>query len=558
MRDFIPSRRKFLKDSGAIAAGVAGISMLPTKFLDQRRTGHELLADHYAIGFDDAEMLALAKRALDAAKAAGADYADVRVNRNRTVQVNVNTYGGAGMKNSTFIYPGVSAGFSIGVRAVVKGSWGFTGDTRVSPEIADRVGKMATAFARDGHKVSPKGFDFAPAPVVADGRWETPIEIDPFSIPLGEIVERYKAGRDVIMAFEAVDGLGGTPNWSLSERIFVSSEGSTIRQKVYEATPGLGSWAPRPNDRRYWVSGDLDIRVGHFGYETLASYDLNAKMTELGERLTRLSKEPYKMGELGQYDIVFGQTAMSVIMLPTAQALRLDRAIGDLADSSGTSFAAPPEDVIGKYKLGTPAINITADRSRPRVFGTVGWDEEGVKPETFPLVKDGVIHDFITTRAYAPSLANVYAQRGQAMRSHGCATRTGRLQPMLNLPNLTLEADPKGGSVEDLIKQVKRGYYVQSCGMMPDQQLLNVQLPVSRTYEIINGKLGSAIEDVAVQVTLPRLWGAVAALGNAATLKQEWLTIDGSDADMVPNTIGCMVPPALVRNQNVITLGRES
>src|SRR5206468_1754471 len=121
----------------------------------------------------------------------------------------------------------------------------------------------------------------------------------------------------------------------------------------------------------------------------------------------------------------FSTETMASLLLPTARALELDRALGDKANADGTTFAMPPEDMLGKYKLGTPAITITGDRSRPHANGTIGWDEEGVKPEEFALVKAGIVADYVTTRDYAPTLAAWYERVRQPVRSHGCATHTG-------------------------------------------------------------------------------------------------------------------------------------
>jgi TldD protein len=217
----------------------------------------------------------------------------------------------------------------------------------------------------------------------------------------------------------------------------------------------------------------------------------------------------------------------------------------------------PPRDALGTLRLGTPEVTITGDRSRPHGYGTIGWDEEGVKPEEFTLVDDGIVVDYVTTRTTAPAIADWYRRQNRAVRSHGCAARTGGLQPILQLPNLTLQPGAKGGSLEDLIRGVKRGYYVESGGAVPDQQLSNIQFVAPRAYEISNGKLGPAAIDFATQFALPRFWQSVAALGGPGAVELQSIGVDQPDTDRLI-AVSASVVPLLVRELNVVNLGKEA
>jgi predicted Zn-dependent protease len=143
------------------------------------------------------------------------------------------------------------------------------------------------------------------------------------------------------------------------------------------------------------------------------------------------------------------------------------------------------------------------------------------------------------------------------VRSHGCAARTGRLQPVLQLPNLTLKPGSRATSLEDLIKDVKRGYYVESGFPIPDQQLSNIQMGTNAAYEIVNGKLGAAAVDMALQFSLPRLWRGIGALGGPDAVWLGAIGVDMDDPDRLPR-VGASAVPALVKAMNVVTLGREA
>src|SRR5687767_512689 len=79
------SRRTFLKQATAAAAGVTGASLF-TGRLDPRLSVNQLLD---GAAPEPQEMFRLAEKALDAAKSAGARYADVRVVRGRYYHIYV-------------------------------------------------------------------------------------------------------------------------------------------------------------------------------------------------------------------------------------------------------------------------------------------------------------------------------------------------------------------------------------------------------------------------------------------------------------------------------------
>src|SRR5688572_3310134 len=130
------SRRAFLKQASATAAfGVLGPRVFSASEIDLRRSADEIFRNA-GLEFDEAAMKALALRALDAAKSAGAQYADVRINYKWQLQLLVGdmattTKPPIEMRTST---PGLTSWVTVGVRAVVDGSWGFAGGSILTLE----------------------------------------------------------------------------------------------------------------------------------------------------------------------------------------------------------------------------------------------------------------------------------------------------------------------------------------------------------------------------------------------------------------------------------------
>ncbi|MDO8665886.1 MAG: DNA gyrase modulator, partial [Gemmatimonadales bacterium] len=113
------TRREFVKQTSAAAAAAGLVTPAMARPLPQA----------------DASVRELALLALDAARSAGASYADVRVHnvRNQSVSTRENRVTG--------LNDGESFGF--GVRVLVNGAWGFSASSDLSRVEVQRVARAA-------------------------------------------------------------------------------------------------------------------------------------------------------------------------------------------------------------------------------------------------------------------------------------------------------------------------------------------------------------------------------------------------------------------------------
>jgi TldD protein len=88
----------------------------------------------------------------------------------------------------------------------------------------------------------------------------------------------------------------------------------------------------------------------------------------------------------------------------------------------------------------------------------VGYDDEGVRPRDYLIVRDGILHDLQTTREQAPWLADWYRRIGEPVRSHGNSLAQSwagvQFQRMPNI-NLLPNAE-RDVTFEELIGDVER------------------------------------------------------------------------------------------------------
>ena len=117
----------------------------------------------------------LTQRALDTATSLGAGYADTRVVRRLDESIAIKTGRVEGVAS------GESEGF--GVRVLVDGAWGFASSYILSMAEADRVAGEAVRIARASATAlrEPTELDGRPP---AKGTFATPVEEDPFTVPL--------------------------------------------------------------------------------------------------------------------------------------------------------------------------------------------------------------------------------------------------------------------------------------------------------------------------------------------------------------------------------------
>jgi TldD protein len=508
------SRRTFLQQlSSAAALGL--LSQVPGRRLWAMAPG-ELVPE-----WDEALLRELALEAVGAARGAGATFADVRVTGGQRLEIQ------GGFDKRRRRAPGMSGpslalmiGYS--VRAIVDGAWGFAAGDELGRDAVVQTARAAVARARANRPRRPRALELAPVPKVADGRWVAPIAKDPFAVAAGAQADLQLEALAAAAALPEVQAAELEFAWQRTTRVFASSDGSLLAQRVALALP-RASVVARAGDQYPSESASIEgFEPGAYGYEAVARVNLPEELRRTAERAVERSKRggiPPSSVEVGRYDLVLGPGAMAAVLVKTiAEALNAERALGYRANHAGTSFAAPTADVLGRYRVGSSLLTVRADRTRPQGAATVGWDDEGAPSEAFTLVQDGVIVDYLTDRQCASELGASYRSRGEVVRSHGCALGAGQVRPGVRLPNLALAPGKAQVSLDDLIADTRRGFYLEDVSGSTDQQVLSGQFGASGVRAIRNGKVGAQIKDFAFQFVTPELWKGLDALGGPATV----------------------------------------
>jgi TldD protein len=538
------TRREFVKTTSAAAAAIAGLAAVPAA------ARAAALNDSTPLRVDDPDLKALAHVALDAARGAGATYADIRFNRNRTQSLFTREQRVQGLVDNETL------GF--GVRTLVNGAWGFAASREITRDEVARVAKQAALQARANSLTIVRPVVLAPVTPTADGSWRTPIEIDPFTIPVEDKVGVLLAANAAALKAGA-RFVNSNMFFLREEKTFASTDGSYIVQTIYRTQPSMTMTAVSSDMSDFQTRQSNEIAPMGRGYEHVR----DARLVEnaprwAAEAVQKLSAKPV---EVGRYDLVLDPAHLWLtIHESVAHPTELDRALGYEANYAGTSFVSPPEAVLGKLRYGSPLMNIRGDRSQPGSLSAVGWDDEGVKPESFDIIRNGVFVDYHTTREQAPVLADYYKRTGKPVRSHGCSyAQTWADVQFQRMPNVSLLPGEKDLGWDDLIAATDRGIAIMGDGSFSiDQQRYNAQFGGQLFYEIRGGKIVGMLKDVAYQMRTPEFWGSLDMLGGAKSYHLGGAFNDAKGQPSQVNAVSHGCVPSRFRNVNVINTGRKA
>ncbi|MDB4880560.1 MAG: hypothetical protein JWL60_2006 [Gemmatimonadetes bacterium] len=537
------SRRDFLRAAGTATALAAVGTILPPAVAVAARLAPPAPEM-------DPRIRELLLEALDAARRAGAEFADARIGRSRTSTITTREARVANIADSDTI--------GIGVRVLVAGTWGFGASRLLTRDGVAAAAREAVGIAKANRLPDADRVRLAPAPVVRDGRWQTPHTVDPFSVPVEERADLLLRANAEALKAPNVRFVTSSLLFVKEEKSYANTDGTLTQQTAIRSWMPFTATAVSTDRTDFQSRGEVIAPMGR-GYE----YILECRPVEnarlWGEQAAeKLRARPVPVG---RYDLVLHPSHLFLtIHESVAHPTELDRALGHEANYAGTSFMAPPRDVLGSLKVGSPLMQITGDRDQPGGLATVGWDDEGVKPDRFDIIRDGILVDYQTTREQAPMLEWWYARRGRPVRSHGCsyAQRSSDVQ-FQRMPNVSLQPGAKDLSWQDLVAATDRGIAMMGRGSYSiDQQRYNGQFGSQLAYEIRGGRIVGMFKDAAYQMRTPDFWASLDLVGGRRSWEMGGTFNDGKGQPGQSNAVSHGCPPSRFRNVNVVNTGRTA
>jgi TldD protein len=448
----------------------------------------------------------LATLAIDLIARAGCEYGDVRFCTYRSQ----NLY--ARDRSLSQLSDNVSSGF--GVRVLLDGAWGFAASPHKTPAEVERIVALAVEIAKGSRLSQQTRVQLAPVEAYRD-TYITPIEIDPFTIPITEKAELLLRLNEQLLGYgdRGIKKASSYLRFTREDKTFASTEGSLIQQTLYRSYPGFGCTAIANGDAQ---NRSYERPPLNKGYEHINAPDLLSQVERVAEEAIEKVHAPKIPSGIRSTLILKPTNLWLTIHESVGHPTELDRVYGYEANFAGTSFATT--DKLGKLQYAAPWVNFRADRTQPGGRSTMGYDDEGIPAQDWYLVKDGVLVDYLTDRETAYRLGRP-SSNGSAYADSWSSV------PMVRIPNLGLEPGQEGGShtatLAEMIADTEDGILIDGIGSFSiDQQRRNFQFGGDAFWKVEKGKVVGMLKDVTYHSMTTDFWNSVDAVGPASEREQ--------------------------------------
>jgi TldD protein len=433
------------------------------------------------------------QRALDTARARGAEYADIRFENARTERIEVRNGVVATLADST------STGY--GIRALYDGAWGFAASSDLSSAGVDTTAARAVAMARAAASIARHPIGATPSRAHV-ATFATPVSEDVGSIPLGDRVALLLDAEKLLHAGSQIAvGRAWIDLWT-TDKYFFSTIGSKIEQRISQTGSGIQALAVGDGDAQARsFPGDIGLYKSG-GWEVIREARLVENAQRIGEEAIAVLRAPQCPS--GTFDIVLGGSQVSLqIHESCGHPAELDRVMGWEANFSGTSFLEIAQ--LDRLQYGSNIVSIGIDNTLPGGMATCGFDDEGTQSGHSDIVRNGVLTGYEMSNDTARLIGR---------ESNGCVRAQGwEYVPMIRMCNLNLQ--PGDAPFEALFEGVKYGIHMESNRSWSiDDRRLNFQFGCQMGWEIKDGKRGRLLKNPTYAGMTPQFWNSCDAIAD--------------------------------------------
>jgi TldD protein len=420
---------------------------------------------------EDMGMKALGNLAIDTAQARGASYVDVRIIDARERYLST--------KNGQPVQVRESQSVGMGIRALADGAWGFAASDDLTPKGVERTAGRAVEITRASALTKKADVQLAPEEKVA-ATWVSPCRIDPFTVPVAVCLDLMLKVDAELRHVKGVTLAETIMDFRRTDQLFLSSLGSSIRQKRIQTGAGFAatSFANNEIQRRSYPNsfgGQYQLK----GYELVEELDLLAHAPRIAEQAVALHQAD--QCPAGVKDIILDSSQLGLqIHESIGHPIELDRVLGAEANYAGTSFLILEK--LGKLQYASDIVTVVADArlAHGPGLGTFAYDDEGVPAQATPIIQQGLFVGYLTSRETAATVGQ--PRSSGAMRADGW----NRI-PLIRMTNVSLL--PGSWELEDLIADTDDGIYLETNRSWSiDDRRHNFQFGTEIAWEIKGGK----------------------------------------------------------------------
>lgn len=360
----------------------------------------------------------------------------------------------------------------VALRVLVNGAWGFASVGTLNAETLANAASDACKMAKAASLRLKKPIKLAEAKAAEDKVSMTPRK-DPSKISIEDKIKTALTMSNTILGYDSriksctIDYLDLT-----GTTYFMNNEDTYIEQgKLYVWSRLLAT--------------AVEAGVFTFSREEIGStagYEIfDVETPEIvGERVAKRAVEQLKAKppKGGTFPAVLGPNVVGVFV---------HEAFGHLAEADLTLLGSV---LLGKFgkKIASDVVTFYDDGLVEGAFGSFKYDDESVPTQKTLLVKNGVVVGLMHNRETA--------QEFNAKLTGNARAEDFRFEPIIRMRNTFME--PKDHSFEELVEDVKFGYYFK--GFRGGQANLDgtFQVGIQEAYEIVNGEIGAPIRNASI------------------------------------------------------------
>ena len=382
----------------------------------------------------------------------------------------------------------------VGVRVIADGSWGFAASDRLSDanglkqlfEEARRRAAAAASVQRRRVVLAPQSSQ--------RGEYSTPVQRDPFAVPVKERVELLRAADAILATPNATLRRASVASYRTRKRL-VTSDGTDVRQEIVECGAGMTVTAAAGGATPATRSDMRNVRQA--GWEYIEEFDILAGARSFARDVEAVLAA--KPAVEKPTTLLIDQPFLALLVHESCgHPTESDRVLEHEVAFAGTTFMWPKDR--GTLRYGSAHVNLTADATIPGGMGTFGWDDDGVPATRTPLVERGIFTGYLSSRETAGALG--------IERSGACArAESWQHFPIVRMVNVSLE--PGETTYEELLRGIDDGLLLESpASYSLDDKRQNFHFSTQVARVIRHGEVGEYVRGVAFQSLTPDFWGS--------------------------------------------------
>jgi len=472
-------RRTFIQISGT----TAGLLLLPRSTLG---------AYSHSLGPPENTLSDM----VDAAVSAGARYCDARYHLHRSQIIQLRK------ENTHSLSDTSEGGFSM--RVYYDGGWSSVCFSERDPPNLRALAKHALAMASVNAATARMDFDESNRVKNMRASWETPVEIDPFSIPLEEKIEFLREIATAPLVNPQIPYSVANLFQHRHDVRFVNSYDAHLQQTFMNVYKNFAvtafDTANRLMDSR---SSDREARGG--GWEIVQQYSSSEMRTAIQEVMAKQKADSLSSG---RFDIVVDSTVLwdliSDTLLPHLDPRRMLERDGV---RPGGRWLTP--DSVGSKRLASEALTLGWDNTMAGGLATCGWDDAGRPASSGTLIDRGVLINAVASDEIEFATPHVQFTR----------TSSWRLPAQCAMPNVIVESR-EGKNLQQLIASVENGLLIRGKGSIvtnPQRTLFRARPQLG--WRIRNGERQEMLRDFEIELPVDQFWNSLVEVSSAREIQ---------------------------------------